>query len=66
MLVGERPAILRMATQAELVYVCRLQIVTGCSTVCIVAVDAAHFAFAQWMMVRHTELRPFGLVALEA
>src|ERR1035441_6060158 len=51
MLVRKRPAILCVTSQAELVHVCRLQIVTRCSTVCVVAVDAAHFAFAQRMMV---------------
>jgi hypothetical protein len=54
-----------MATQAELVGIGSAQVVARRTSVRIVAIHAAHLAFAQRVMVRHTELRLLGLVALE-
>jgi len=65
MLVGEWPAILRMAAQTELIGIGRAQVVGRRASVRIVAIHATHLAFAQRVMVRHAELRLLRLVTLE-
>ena len=45
-LVGKRPAILCVATQAELIGIRRPQIVAGRPAMWIMAINTAHFAFA--------------------
>ena len=64
MLVGKRPAILRMAAEAKFVCVGRSQVVARRASVRIVAIHTAHLPFAQRVMVRHTELGLLGLVTL--
>lgn len=66
MLVGERSAILRVATQTELIHVCGLEISSRRAAMGIVAVRAFHLSFAQRMVVGHAHLSALGLVAPEA
>lgn len=66
MLIGKRSPILRMATQAELIRICRAQIVSGGPSMWIVAIGATHLPFAQRMMVRQTHLAALRLVAPQA
>ena len=62
MLVGEGSAMLRMATQTELVAIGHAQVVPGRPTVRIMAICATHLSFPQRMVVRQAHLTPLGLV----
>lgn len=66
MLIGKWSAVLCVAAQAELVHVCGSQIMARCSTVRVVAIGAAHLAFAQRVMIGHAHLRPLRLVTAQA
>jgi hypothetical protein len=66
MLVGKRPAILRVAAQTELVGVRHAQIVAGSAAMRIVAIPAAHLPFPQRVVVRQAHLAALGLVTAEA
>ena len=66
MLISVRPAILRMAAEAELVHVRGSQIVATRPAMGIVAIHAANLALAQRVMIRHAKLRALGRVTLQA
>ena len=66
MLVGKRPAILRMASEAKLIDVRNAQIISGRPAMRIVAIVAAHLGFAQGMVIGHAELSDLGEVAFQA
>ena len=66
MLVSKRPAILRMAAQAELIHVRRQKIVPRRPAMRIMTILTAHLAFAQRVMIRHAELGTLALVTLDA
>ncbi len=66
MLVSERSAILRVATEAQLVRRRGAQIVARRSTMWVVAVRTTHFSFAQRVVVGQAHLSALGLVTSEA
>src|SRR5579862_5075960 len=66
MLIGKWTTILGMAAEAELIHIGGAQIVAGRATMGIVAINTAHFAFAQRVMVGQAELRFLRLVTPDA
>jgi hypothetical protein len=66
MLIGKWPTILCMAGQAELIRARRAQIISRGSAMRVVAIVAAHLAFAQRVVIRHAELSRLGLMAFQA
>jgi hypothetical protein len=66
MLIGKWAAILRMATQTELIHVRRPQVVTGRSAMWIVAVGTTHLSFPEWMVIRQAHFSPLALVTTQA
>lgn len=65
MLISEWTTILRVATEAELIGICRTQIVSTRASMWIVAVGTTHLSFAQRVMVRQAHLPAFSLVTLQ-
>ena len=61
-LVGKRPAILRMAAKTKLVHVRRAQVIVRVPSVRIMAIRTGHFAFAERVMIRHAQLRVLSLM----
>lgn len=66
MLICKWAAILGMAAQTELVDVRRLQVIAGWSAMSIMAIHAAHLAFAKRVVVWHAHLRGLGRVTFKA
>jgi len=65
-LVGKRSAILRMATQTELIHIRRPQVVAGRSAMRIVAVGTAHLSFPQRVVIRQAHFSALALVTAQA
>src|SRR5579864_2800035 len=66
MLIGKWTTVLGVAAEAELIHIGGAQIVAGRAAMGIVAINAAHFAFAQRVMVGQAELRFLRLVTPDA
>jgi hypothetical protein len=66
MLVSERAAVLRVASQAQLIDICGAQIVACGAAMCVVAIHAFHLPFAQRVMVRQAHLSTLSLMAAQA
>src|ERR1700687_6360831 len=65
-LVGKRPAILRMTAQAELIHVRCPQVVTTGATMRVVAVCTAHLSFTQRVVVGQAQFSALALVTFQA
>jgi len=66
MLISERPAILCMAAQAELIYVRRLQIVSRRPAMGVMAIHTAHLAFTHRVVIWHAHLRSLCRMTFQA